>query len=88
MNPDLFALTSPNDPGAFSRGWVLEYRRKGGHFFIRHRVKGLDRKRLPPGHPPWLLSYLYNKPRWFYSLEAALAYAQAQISMETLEAMG
>ena len=100
MNPDLFALTHPNDPGVFSRGWSLKFERPGASFFIRHRVKDAKGKRLPYGHPPWLLEgwtgtrgigvrglSLERHERWFYSIEAALGYAQAQIGFAGLRAM-
>lgn len=72
------------------RGWccVLD-----GRVTIRHRVrfdytgvKG-SAKRLPPDHPPWLVSGLPTHrgkdQRWFNSLEEAMTWAQGEIDMKT-----
>ncbi|MDZ4342143.1 MAG: hypothetical protein U1E51_06850 [Candidatus Binatia bacterium] len=64
---------------------------------IRHRVrfdytgrKG-SASPLPKGHPPWLVSgiptHLGKDQRWFYSLEAALVWAQGEMAMKTTRSL-
>lgn len=73
-----------------SRGWVCSF----GNVTVRHRLrfdyngdKG-SACRLPPDHPPWLVSGLPDGRKWFYSLEEALAWAQGEISMQRVRGLG
>ena len=94
MGGSPFDLQRPNDPGAFSRGWALRFQGKGASFFIRHRVKGADGKKLRDGHPPWYMTgSVGTRPEsrrieiWYWSLEAALAAAQAEIGFAGLRVL-
>ena len=73
--------------GFLRRGWVCSF----GSVTIRHRLrfdytgtKG-SASRLPPEHPPWLVSGLPTHrgkdQKWFATAEEALCWAQGEISM-------
>lgn len=77
--------------GFLKRGWVFTF----NTVMIRHRlkfdytgVKG-SAKRLPAGHPPWLVtglpSHQGKHQRWFQTAEEALVWAQGELSMRALE---
>ena len=87
MNPDLFAREVPEgDPGAFSRGWQAHFWKGTTHIYVRHRVRGKNNKKHEG--PAWPVDGRVGAKRidrWFYSLEAAMSYAQAEIGMGTLE---
>ena len=72
----------------FGRGWIV-YLPDGG--MIRHRMK-LDyvtgikgsRRKLPPGHPQWLLSarWIKGTGKWFETLEDAMVWAVNEMAMK------
>ena len=77
--------------GFLRRGWVCAF--GGARVTIRHRVRfdytGVmgSAKRLPPEHPPWLVSGIPTHrtvdQRWFHSLEEAMIWAQGELSLRT-----
>ena len=71
----------------FGRGWVVNLPEGG---VIRHRlkfdhvsgIKGSGRK-LPPGHPHWLLSarWVKGRDKWFETLEEAMVWAVNELAL-------
>ena len=83
---------------SLSRGWVCQFYRSGVSLHLRHRLrmdyvpgqKGSARRRLP-GEPAWYLSGSVKRERvdrWFATAEEGLAWAQEQISLESLRRLG
>ena len=80
--------------GFLRRGWVFAFE----GVTIRHRLrfdytgtKG-SASRLPPEHPPWLVSgipdHRAQNQKWFRTAEEALEWAQGEMLMRETKGLG
>lgn len=90
MSAGAFQLVASNDPGFFGRGWQCQFVGKHGRAFVRNRVKWNNGKKIGPGRPQWYVTGRAGKEKleaWFWSLEAALVWAQGELAMEELRGL-